>query len=92
MRVRDPVGVEWEVTRGRLAGLTWVVEARSERGELSWSVRGGRRARHAQQEVERAFERGERTFTPEGAKRLLPESPLSSYERSNVRVLPSRDR
>jgi hypothetical protein len=92
MRVRDPVGVEWEVTRRRLAGLTWVVEASSERGELSWSVRGGRRARHAQQEVENALERGERAFTPKRAKRLLRDSPLSSYERSNVRILPSRER
>ena len=92
MRVRDPVGVEWEVARRRFAGLTWVVEARSERGELSWSVRGGRRARRVEQEIGSAFERGERSFTPKAAKRLLPESPLSSYERSKVRVLPSRDR
>jgi hypothetical protein len=67
--------------------LTWVVEARSERGELSWSIRGGRRARRAQREVANAFERGERTFTPTGGKRLLPDSPLSSDARSNVRVL-----
>jgi hypothetical protein len=53
---------------------------------------GGRRARHAQQEVENAFERGERAFTPKRAKRLLRDSPLSSYERSNVRILPSRER
>jgi hypothetical protein len=87
MRVRDPVGVEWEVTRRRGTWPMWVVEARSERGELSWSTRGGRRARRAQREVANAFERGERTFTPTGGRRLLPESPLSSYARSNVRVL-----
>ena len=87
MRVRDPVGVEWEVTRRRLAGFTWVVEAASERGELRWSMRGGRRARRAQREVEAAFERGERTFTPTDARRLLPDSPLSSHEQRNVRVL-----
>ena len=87
MRVRDPVGVEWEVSRRRLAGLTWMVEAVSERGELRWSIRGGRRARRAQRAVETAFERGERTFSPAGSMRLLPESPLSSHEQRNVRVL-----
>ena len=87
MRVRDPVGVEWEVSRRRLAGFTWVVEATSERGELRWSIRGGRRARRAQREVETAFERGERTFSPPGATRLLRDSPLSSHEQRNVRVL-----
>ena len=61
MRVRDPVGVEWEVSRRRRAGFTWVVET--------------------------AFDRGERTFSPAGARRLLPESPLSSHEQRNVRVL-----
>ncbi len=87
MRVRDPVGVEWEVTRRRLGGFTWVLEAASERGELRWSIRGGRRARRAESALEAAFERGERTFTPAGAKRLLPDSPLSSHEQRNVRVL-----
>ena len=87
MRVRDPVGVEWEVVRRRLTGFTWAVEAASERGELRWSIRGGRRARRAQREVVAAFERGERTFSPPGARRLLPDSPLSSHEQPNVRVL-----
>ena len=87
MRVRDPVGVEWEVTRRRLAGFTWVIEATSERGELRWSIHGGRRALRATREVEAAFERGERTFSPAGARRLLPDSPLSSHEQRNVRVL-----
>jgi hypothetical protein len=87
MRVRDPVGVEWDVTRRRLAGFTWVVEAVGERGELRWSIRGGRRARRAQGEIAAAFERGERSFSPAGARRLLPDSPLSSHEQRNVRVL-----
>jgi hypothetical protein len=88
MRVTDPVGVEWEVSRRRLGlGRGWVVETRSERGELQWRVRGGRRARRAVEDVVAAFERGERSFSPAGAKRLLPVSPLGSHEHRNVRVL-----
>jgi hypothetical protein len=88
MRVTDPVGVEWEVSRRRLGiGRTWAVEASSERGELGWRVRGARRARRAQDEVAAAFARGERSFSPAGAQRLLPVSPLSSHEQPTVRVL-----
>ena len=88
MHVRDPVGVEWEVSRRRLGWRTWIVEATSERGELQWRVRGGRHARRAEAEVAGAFERGERSFSPPGATRLLPVSPLGSHEHRNVRVLP----
>ena len=89
MRVIDPLGVEWEVSRQRAGiGRTWVVEARSERGELGWSLRGARRARRAQIDVASAFERGQRSFSPAGAERVLPVSPLSSHEQRNVRVLP----
>ncbi len=89
MRVTDPVGVEWEVSRRRLGiGRSWAVEASSERGELGWQVRGGRRARRAVEEVAAAFARGERSFSPAGAMRLPPVSPLDSHEHSNVRVLP----
>ena len=89
MRVTDPLGVEWEVSVRRIGlGRTWVVEARSERGELAWRVRGTRRARQAQCEVAAAFERGERSFSPADAERMLPVSPLSSHEQRNVRVLP----
>jgi len=88
MRVTDPLGVEWEVSRRRDGiGRMWVVEARSERGELGWRLRGARRARGAQADVARAFERGERSFSPAGAERVLPFSPLSSHEQRNVRVL-----
>ena len=89
MRVTDPLGVVWEVT-GRRAGIgrSWVVEARSERGELAWRVRGARRAQRAEDEIAAAFGRGERSFSPTGAERVLPVSPLSSYEQRNVRVLP----
>ena len=89
MRVIDPLGVEWDVSARRL-GLwrAWAVEARSERGELAWRVRGARRARRVLGEVAGAFERGERSFSPAGAERLLPVSPLSSHEQPNVRVLP----
>jgi hypothetical protein len=38
--------------------------------------------------VTSAFERGERSFSPAGAERVLPVSPLSSHEQRNVRVLP----
>ena len=89
MRVIDPLGVEWEVSRQRAGiGRTWVVEARSERGELGWSLRGARRARRAQIDVASAFERGQRSFSPVGGERVLPVSPLSSHEQRNVRVLP----
>ena len=89
MQVTDPLGVEWEVSRRRAGfGRTWVVEGRSERGELAWRVRGARRARRVEREVAGAFERGERSFSPPGARRLLPVSPLSSHEQPNVRVLP----
>ena len=89
MRVVDPVGVEWEVSRRRAGfGRTWVVEARSERGELRWRVRGARRAQRALVEIASAFERGERAFSPSGAERLLPVSPLAGKEHGNVRVLP----
>jgi hypothetical protein len=79
MRVIDPLGVEWEVSVRR-AGI--------ERGELGWRIRGARRARRAQADVTSAFERGERSFSPAGAERVLPVSPLSSHEQRNVRVLP----
>ena len=89
MRVTDPVGVEWEVSRRRLGiGRSWAVEASSERGELGWRVRGARRARRAETDIAAAFARGERSFSPAGAQRLLPVSPLDSHEHSNVRVLP----
>jgi hypothetical protein len=89
MRVTDPLGLEWEVSRRRDGiGRTWVVEARSERGELAWRVRNARQARRAEGEVAAAFERGERSFSPVGAERALPVSPLSSHEQRNVRVLP----
>lgn len=89
MRVMDPLGVEWEVSRRRVGfGRTWVVEASSERGELGWRLRGARRARRAEGEVAAAFARGERSFSPTGAVRVLPVSPLSSHEQRNVRVLP----
>ena len=88
MRVTDPVGVEWVVSRRRQGLRTWVVGARSERGELEWRVRGARRAAQAEAEIAAAFERGERRFSPAGAERLLPVSPLSSHEQRNVRVLP----
>ena len=88
MRVTDPVGVEWEVSRRRLGiGRSWAVEASSERGELGWRVRGGRRARRAVEEVASAFARGERSFSPAGAERLLPESPFAYDGRGRVRVL-----
>ena len=88
MRVTDPLGVEWEVSRRRAGiGRTWLVEARSERGELGWRLRGARRARRAQADVANAFARGERSFSPAGAQRLLPVSPLSSHEQPTVRVL-----
>jgi len=88
MRVIDPLGVEWEVSLRR-TGIwrTWLVEASSERGELGWRIRGARRARRAQADVASAFERGERSFSPAGAERVLPVSPLSSHEQRNVRVL-----
>jgi hypothetical protein len=88
MRIADPLGVEWEVSARRIGLGRWVVEARSERGELAWRVRGRRRARLAEGEVAAAFERGERSFSPAGAERVLPVSPLSSHEQRNVRVLP----
>ena len=90
MRVIDPLGVEWEVSRRR-AGIGAHV-GRSRRGAsgASWpgasaahGVPAGRRARSR-----RAFERGERSFSPAGAERVLPVSPLSSHEQRNVRVLP----
>jgi hypothetical protein len=88
MLVLDPLGVEWEVSRSRLGlGRGWVVEASSERGELQWRLRGSRRARRAVEEVAAAFARGERSFSPAGAERLLPVSPLGSHEHRNVRVL-----
>ncbi|HEY7792860.1 MAG TPA: hypothetical protein VIA10_02495 [Gaiellaceae bacterium] len=92
MRVQDPVGVEWEVSRHRLGngvlpGRVWRLDAVSERGELQWRVRGGRRSRRALEEIADAFARGERSFTPAGAERLLPVSPLSADRQSNVRVL-----
>jgi hypothetical protein len=72
-------------------GRPWVVEAKSERGELQWRVRGTRRSRRAMQEVAAALRRGERTFLPPYAERLLPESPLSTGESSrSVRVLRRR--
>jgi len=91
MRFTDAVGVEWEVSRRGL-GLWrgWAVEASSERGELAWRLRGGRRARRAVAEVAAAFERGERSFSPDGARRLLPESPFSYDGRGNVRVVRGR--
>ena len=89
MRITDPLGVEWKVTRRRAGiGRTWFVETRSERGELAWRLRGARRARRAEDEVAAAFERGERSFSPAGAERVLPVSPLASHEQRNVRVLP----
>jgi hypothetical protein len=89
IQVTDPLGVDWEVSgRRRGLGRTWVVEARSERGELGWRVRGARRARRAETDVAAAFARGERSFSPAGAQRLLPVSPLSSHEQPTVRVLP----
>jgi hypothetical protein len=92
MRVTDPVGVEWVVTRRRvgigvLPGRVWGLEAVSERGELQWRVRGSRRSRVALEELAAAFARGERSFTPPGAERLLPFSPLDGGRQSNVRVL-----
>ncbi len=69
-------------------GRPWVVEARSERGELQWRVRGTRRSRRAMQEIAAALARGERRFSPRGAQRVLPESPISTAEGSrSVRVL-----
>jgi hypothetical protein len=92
MRVTDPVGVEWVVSRHRLGpsllpGRVWRLEAVSERGELQWRVRGSRRSRRALDELAAAFARGERSFTPAGAERLLPVSPLTAHRERNVRVL-----
>lgn len=62
----------------------WLVEARSEVGELRWRVRGTLGSRRAMHEIARALARGERSFSPAGAERLL-ESPFA-YGTSNVRV------
>jgi hypothetical protein len=75
-----------------LFGRPWVVEAKSERGQLEWRVRGTRGSRRAMQEIAAALRRGDRTFSPPHAERLLPESPLSTGEPSrSVRVLGRRD-
>jgi hypothetical protein len=73
-------------------GRPWVVEAKSERGELQWRVRGARGSRRAMHEIAAALRRGGRDFSPAGAERLLPDSPfLSPRERNgNVRVLGRR--
>lgn len=62
----------------------WVVEARSEVGELRWRVRGTVGSRRAMHEIARALARGERSFSPAGAERLL-ESPFA-HGASSVRI------
>jgi hypothetical protein len=51
----------------------WVVEARSDRGEIAWRVRGAIGSRRAMLEIANAFARGDRDYSPPGAKRILPE-------------------
>ena len=89
MRVKDPTGVEWDVTRR--FGKPWLVEAKSERGELAWLVPGWRASRRAVAEVAAALSQGHRTYSPPGSKRLLPDSPFVTHGRSgSVRVLRRR--
>ena len=56
-----------------LLGRPWVVEARSERGELAWRVRGALGSRRAMFAIADAFARGDRDYTPAGATRVLPQ-------------------
>jgi hypothetical protein len=51
----------------------WLVETRSERGELAWRVRGALGSRRAVHEIAKAFVRGDREYMPRGAIRVLPE-------------------
>ena len=89
MRVEDPTGVEWDVTRR--FGRPWVVEAKSERGELAWLVHGWRASRRAVTEVAAALSKGDRTYSPPGSKRLLPDSPFVTPDPSgSVRVIRRR--
>jgi hypothetical protein len=55
-----------------LLGRPWLVEARSERGELAWRVRGALGSRRAMLEIANAFARGDRDYSPRGATRILP--------------------
>jgi hypothetical protein len=89
MRVEDPTGVEWDVTRR--FGRPWVVEAKSERGELAWLVEGWRASRRAVTEIAAALSEGDRTYSPPGSTRLLPDSPFVTPEPSgSVRVIRRR--
>ena len=73
-------------------GRPWLVEAKSARGELQWRVRGTRGSRRAMHEIAAAVRRGDRSFSPPYAERLLLEAPRSTGDgRSNVRVLPPRE-
>ena len=89
VRVQDSTGVEWDVTRR--FGRPWLVEAKSERGELAWLVHGWRASRRAVAEVAAALSRGDRRYSPPGSKRPLPDSPFVTHGRSgSVRVLRRR--
>ncbi|MGH3070640.1 MAG: hypothetical protein ACRDNB_00030 [Gaiellaceae bacterium] len=62
-----------------LFGRPWLVRARSSVGELEWRVRGALGSRRAIHEAAAALARGDRSVTPQGAERVLPESPLRQF-------------
>ena len=77
-----------------LLGRPWLVEARNERGELAWRVRGVRRSRRAVEEVAAALARGDRGFSPPGSTRVVADALERPSERRSgtVRVLGRRRR